>query len=134
MTRWAPLEKDPKNPNGPYIYPNYNQFYDTSTKDGYEFIRDHIIGNKTYKIEGLIPYGGTPTTLRLNAVVRNTIINKLQYRCQKSYLVLLTDGLDVGTVPITDSTYYAGVLSYGYDGYFDGNRIRPNIAANIPFY
>jgi type IV pilus assembly protein PilY1 len=135
MTRLDPLERDPKNPNN-RIRPDYNRFYDTSTNDGYEFIRDHIIGNKTYDIRGLIPHGGTPTARRLNAVVRNTIINKLQYRCQKSYLILLTDGLDVGTVPITDSTKYAGNLTYGYDGYFDGDDYRPanvnGTAANIP--
>lgn len=127
MTHHTFTEPDPTKPNGlPWKQPDFNRFYDTSTKEGYEFIRDQIMGSKKYPgIRGLIPYGGTPTAHRLNAVVRNTMINKLQYRCQKSYLLLLTDGLDVGTVPITDSTRFAGALTYGYDGYFDGDDFRP---------
>lgn len=123
MNNWLTLELDRKTNNA--VYANYNHFYDTSTKEGYDWIMDHINGNTKYNIAGLIAAGGTPTTLRLNGVVRNTIINKLQYRCQKSYLILLTDGLDAGTLPITDSTKYAANLTWGYDGYFDGDEYRP---------
>lgn len=126
MNNWSDAEKNPNGSYPAYITPDYNKFYDTSELKDYQFIKDHIIGNKAQSIRGLRASGGTPTALRLNAVVRNTVMNKLRYRCQKSYLILLTDGLDAGTLPITDSTYFAGRLNYGYDGYFDGSNIRPD--------
>lgn len=61
----------------------------------------------------------------MNATARNTIMNGLQYRCQKSYLILLADGIaQVYHKPITDSTLAGIGKDYGYDGYFDGNQVR----------
>ena len=106
-------------------FPKFNKFYETSENKDYEFIIDNIIGNKDKGIKGLHADGGTPTLERLNAVVRNTVINKLKYRCQKSYLILLSDGLAQSYYqPITDSTLERNGRDYGYDGYFDGNIIR----------
>ena len=68
---------------------------------------------------------GTPTFSRLNASARNILMNKLQYRCQKSYLIILSDGVASGYHrPVTDSTLYQDEYDYGYDGYFDGNQSR----------
>ncbi|MGE9548534.1 PilC/PilY family type IV pilus protein [Snodgrassella sp. CS2] len=126
MNNWADAERNPNGSYPAFIIPDYNKFYDTSELKDYQFIKDHINGNKAKSILGLRASGGTPTAQRLNAVVRNTVMNKLRYRCQKSYVILLSDGLDAGSLPITDSKYYAARLNYGYDGYFDGSNIRPD--------
>ncbi|MCO6505080.1 MAG: hypothetical protein J6568_06655, partial [Snodgrassella sp.] len=97
-------------------HPEYNQFYDTEQPQDYKFIINHI--------SGLRALGGTPTFARINAVARNTLMNKLKYRCQKSYLIILSDGEAHSDAPVTDSTRFQTHNDFGYDGYFDGDTFR----------
>ena len=109
----------------PAVKPNYSKFYDTEDDLDYQFIKDHILGNAALNIPGITPGGGTNTTQRFNAVARNIVINKLKYRCQKSYIIVLSDGLASSTLPLTDSTSGRKPDSYAYyDGYFDGDTVR----------
>lgn len=105
-------------------HPKYNQFYDTAKLQNYEFVIDTIKGNPAKGKRGLYADGGTPTFARINAVVRNTLMNKLKYRCQKSYLIILSDGEAGNDKPITDSTLQLNGRDFGYDGYFDGSVVR----------
>ncbi|PIT58513.1 PilC/PilY family type IV pilus protein [Snodgrassella alvi] len=62
----------------------YNTFYDTSDSAQYNTLTELI---KT------MPTGGsTPTIRQFPVVARNLVINKLKYRCQKSYIIYLSDG------------------------------------------
>ncbi len=105
-------------------HPEYNQFYDTEKLQDYEFVIDTIKGNPAKGKRGLYANGLTPTFARINAVVRNTLMNKLKYRCQKSYLIILSDGEADTKEPITDSTLQRNGRDFGYDGYFDGSVVR----------
>ena len=90
-----------------------DHFFDTSKGEDFNTVL-RIISR-------LYPNGGTPTFRRLNVAARNTVINRLKYRCQKSYLIILSDGAPYDSYyPNTDST------RRGYDGYFDGNTVRDN--------
>ncbi|PIT17353.1 hypothetical protein BGI32_02835 [Snodgrassella alvi] len=80
----------------------YNTFYDTSDPAQYDELTTHI--------KDLVTGGGTPTTEQIAVVARNLVMNKLQYRCQKSYIVLLSDGEADNTVARSDTIM---------DGYFD---------------
>ena len=100
----------------------HGRIFDTSNDKDLTAIRDRIVYNGG---KGLYAQGGTPTFSRLNATARNTMMNGLQYRCQKSYLILLSDGIAQGYhKPITDSTLAGIGKDYGYDGYFDGDQVR----------
>jgi len=48
-------------------------------------------------------------------------MNKLKYRCQKSYLIILSDGKSTKNLPVSDSKHL------GYDGYFDGDERDKNL-------
>ncbi|PIT09983.1 hypothetical protein BGI30_06880 [Snodgrassella alvi] len=80
----------------------YNTFYDTSDPEQYDALTKHI--------KDIAAGGGTPTTEQIAVVARNLVMNKLQYRCQKSYIVLLSDGEADNTVARSDTIM---------DGYFD---------------
>lgn len=62
----------------------YLQFYDTENDTVYNYFLDLI---KNY------PVGGTTPMHRVYvSLARNLVMNKLRFRCQKSYIVALTDG------------------------------------------
>ncbi|PIT52399.1 hypothetical protein BHC44_09275 [Snodgrassella alvi] len=84
----------------------YNIFYDTSDPAQYDELTTHI--------KDLATGGGTPTTEQIAVVARNLVMNKLQYRCQKSYIVLLSDGEADDTSAQSDAAK---------DGYFDSEWI-----------
>ena len=44
------------------------------------------------KVDGMLAYQGTPTTRRYYEVVKNFVIPNIKYRCQKSYVVVVSDG------------------------------------------
>ncbi|WMY92044.1 PilC/PilY family type IV pilus protein [Snodgrassella communis] len=134
MDKWLRTEN---NPNGIGVrYINYNKFYDTSKPEEYQQLKDYINGNASKGISPLEPGGGTPTHQRLNAVVRNTVFNKLRYRCQKSYLILFSDGEAADVWPYDDRTRWSN-LDYNYerwgyfDGYFDENK-EPREVLSVP--
>ena len=81
----------------------YNEFIDTSIPEEYDKLID-IIKNTTAG-------GSTPTTEQIAVVARNLVMNKLKYRCQKSYIVLLTDG---------EANNHYAESDVKVDGYFDG--------------
>lgn len=83
----------------------YNTFYDTSVPEQYDFLIN--------RIKNLAAGGGTPTTQQIAVTARNLVMNKLQYRCQKSFIVLLSDGE-------ADNTYARSDAQY--DGYFDAGK------------
>lgn len=85
----------------------FNKFFDT--EDSAQ--RDELVNNLILQMKS--DAGGTHITQRLFSVARNTVMNKLKYRCQKSYLIILSDGRSTKDLPVSDST------DRGYDGYFD---------------
>ena len=85
--------------------PIFNQFLNTTNQADFDLL------NK--EIDELWSWGYTPTTARLFAIARNLVMNKLKYRCQKSYLILLSDGEPVPRWDPPDS-------DASFDGYFDG--------------
>ncbi|WP_275415199.1 PilC/PilY family type IV pilus protein [Snodgrassella gandavensis] len=85
------------------IDPRYNTFYDTSDSTQYDTL--------TELIKDMPTRGATPITQRFPVMARNLVMNKLQYRCQKSYIVLLTDGEAQNQMAKSDADV---------DGYFDG--------------
>jgi type IV pilus assembly protein PilY1 len=84
----------------------YNVFYDTSDATQYDTLINLI--KKITTRAGT--HGGTPLTREFPVVARNLVMNKLQYRCQKSYIVVLSDGEASDTVALSDANK---------DGYFD---------------
>jgi type IV pilus assembly protein PilY1 len=95
------------------------KFFDTAIPANYTTLQEEI--------NSLIAKNqwGTPTFSRFNAAARNVLMNGLKYRCQKSYMIFLSDGVAQGEhKPITDSTLAGKDKNYGYDGYFDGDQIR----------
>ncbi|PIT56537.1 PilC/PilY family type IV pilus protein [Snodgrassella alvi] len=87
------------------ILEQYNTFYDTSDSTQY---------NKLVELIKRMPTNGsTPTTQRFPVIARNLVMNKLKYRCQKSYIVLLSDGE-------AKSQYAREDDNSDDDGYFDG--------------
>lgn len=44
------------------------------------------------KVDEMLAYQGTPTTRRYYEVVKNFVIPNIKYRCQKSYVVVVSDG------------------------------------------
>jgi type IV pilus assembly protein PilY1 len=121
MDGWLRYEKDPNGSGLRRI--SYNKFYDTSKPEEYQQLKDYINGNTSKSILPLQPTGGTPTHQRLNAVVRNTVFNKLRYRCQKSYLILFSDGEAQEYIALDDRIgwrrYPINDLMGYYDGYFN---------------
>lgn len=89
----------------------YQQFFEGSDPNGLQQLNTGV--------SKLRANGSTPTTSRLFAIARNTVMNRLKYRCQKSYLILLSDGEPYPRwdPPITDARF---------DGYFDGSKRDDN--------
>lgn len=93
----------------------FNKFYDTEDSEQ----NDELVNQRIYQMKS--DSGGTHITQRLFSVARNTVMNKLKYRCQKSYLIILTDGKSKNSLPMADST------DLGYDGYFDGDGRKKDL-------
>ena len=81
------------------------EFLDTSIPEQYTQIKENINSAKARS--------GTPLTQQIPVVARNLVMNKLKYRCQKSYLVILTDGESDDTYAVSDAKV---------DGYFDEGK------------
>lgn len=88
----------------------FNKFYDTSDPANYESMLNNI-----KKLETPCD---TPTTRQFPVIARNLVINKLKYRCQKSYIILLSDGEADNTYSISDKNFTKNTDSR-YDSYFD---------------
>ena len=83
----------------------YNEFFEPSDHEQYKKL--------TSLIKNTVAAGGTPTTAQYPVMARNLVMNKLKYRCQKSYIVLLSDG------EADDTSAKSDVVK---DGYFDEGR------------
>ena len=59
-------------------------FTDGSADRNWEYVRK--------KVDEMLAYQGTPTTRRYYEVVKNFVIPNIKYRCQKSYVVVVSDG------------------------------------------
>ncbi|PIT15347.1 PilC/PilY family type IV pilus protein [Snodgrassella alvi] len=98
------------------VDPRYNTFYDTSNPTEYRTL--------TNLIENMPTHGTTPTTRQFPTLARNLVMNKLQYRCQKSYIILLSDGE-------AKKYYYAKAPD---DGYFDFDEKMRNKDVRETFF
>ncbi|NUE67212.1 PilC/PilY family type IV pilus protein [Snodgrassella sp. ESL0253] len=98
------------------VDPRYNTFYDTSDSAEY--------GKLTDLIKNMPTHGTTPTTRQFPTLARNLVMNKLQYRCQKSYIILLSDGE-------AKRFYYARKPD---DGYFDFDEKMRNSDERRKFF
>ena len=87
----------------------YNQFYDTSKPENYR--------NMLESIKKLETPCDTPTTRQFPVIARNLVINKLKYRCQKSYVIVLSDGEADNTYAISDKNFKG--KDARFDAYFD---------------
>ena len=59
-------------------------FTDGSAKRNWEYV--------SKKVAEMLAYQATPTTRRYYEVVKNFVIPNIKYRCQKSYVVVVSDG------------------------------------------
>ena len=59
-------------------------FTDGSAGRNWEYVRK--------KVDEMLAYQATPTTRRYYEVVKNFVIPNIKYRCQKSYVVVVSDG------------------------------------------
>ena len=100
----------------------FNKFYDTSDPDNYQNMLDNI-----KKLETPCD---TPTTRQFPVIARNLVINKLKYRCQKSYIILLSDGEADNTYSVSDKNYNNSKDSR-YDAYFDRDYSSENERLNF---
>lgn len=89
-----------------------NSFHDTSNPSEFKKMIEEI--NK------LDAPCGTPTTRQFPVVARNLVMNQLKYRCQKSYIVLLSDGLATAEYSASDKNF-TNKPNKDLDEFFDKN-------------
>ena len=96
-----------------------NNYVGSYYKEFFEGSDPNQLNQLNTGISKLYASGSTPTTSRLFAIARNTVMNRLKYRCQKSYLILLSDGdpYPRWKPPVSDASL---------DGYFDGSKRDDN--------
>ena len=79
------------------------------------------------KVDEMLAYQGTPTTRRYYEVVKNFVIPNIKYRCQKSYVVVVSDGdanmscsnQDAGEDPrLSRNTSFNYDRDYYYSNYY----------------
>ena len=70
-------------------------------------------------VNGIRAKNGTPTTRRYYEVVSNIVMPNIKYRCQKSYVVLMSDGDANLSCDIYD---YWGRPGYGISPFYYGRR------------
>lgn len=94
---WKWDEKKRKENNPIYAYAELPSPDDTKgdMKDSEGFTDGSAGRNWEYvskKVDEMLAYQGTPTTRRYYEVVKNFVIPNIKYRCQKSYVVVVSDG------------------------------------------
>ncbi|MDU8022255.1 MAG: PilC family type IV pilus tip adhesin [Neisseria sp.] len=94
-------------------------FTDGSAGRNWEYVRK--------KVDEMLAYQGTPTTRRYYEVVKNFVIPNIKYRCQKSYVVVMSDGdanmscsnQDAGEDPrLSRNTSFNYDRDYYYSNYY----------------
>ena len=94
---WKWDEEKRKKDNALYAYVKLSKPDDTKgdMKDTEGFTDGSAGRNWEYvskKVDEMLAYQGTPTTRRYYEVVKNFVIPNIKYRCQKSYVVVVSDG------------------------------------------
>ena len=94
---WKWDEKKRKENNAIYAYAELPSPDDTKgdMKDTEGFTDGSAGRNWEYvskKVDEMLAYQATPTTRRYYEVVKNFVIPNIKYRCQKSYVVVVSDG------------------------------------------
>lgn len=94
---WKWDEKKRKENNALYAYAELPSPDDTKgdMKDSEGFTDGSAGRNWEYvskKVDEMLAYQATPTTRRYYEVVKNFVIPNIKYRCQKSYVVVVSDG------------------------------------------
>lgn len=94
---WKWDEEKRKKDNAIYAYAELPRPDDTKgdMKDSEGFTDGSVGRNWEYvskKVDEMLAYQATPTTRRYYEVVKNFVIPNIKYRCQKSYVVVVSDG------------------------------------------
>ena len=94
---WKWDEKKRQENNAIYAYAELPRPDDTKgdMKDSEGFTDGSAGRNWEYvskKVDEMLAYQATPTTRRYYEVVKNFVIPNIKYRCQKSYVVVVSDG------------------------------------------
>lgn len=94
---WKWDEEKRKKDNAIYAYEELPRPDDTKgdMKDSEGFTDGSAGRNWKYvskKVDEMLAYQATPTTRRYYEVVKNFVIPNIKYRCQKSYVVVVSDG------------------------------------------
>lgn len=94
---WKWDEEKRKKDNALYAYVKLSKPDDTKgdMKDNEGFTDGSADRNWKYvskKVDEMLAYQATPTTRRYYEVVKNFVIPNIKYRCQKSYVVVVSDG------------------------------------------
>ena len=94
---WKWDEEKRKKDNALYAYVKLSKPDDTKgdMKDTEGFTDGSADRNWEYvskKVDEMLAYQATPTTRRYYEVVKNFVIPNIKYRCQKSYVVVVSDG------------------------------------------
>ncbi|WOS97416.1 PilC family type IV pilus tip adhesin [Neisseria perflava] len=92
-------EKKRQENNAIYAYTELPRPDDTKgkgdMKDSEGFTDGSVDRNWEYvskKVDEMLAYQATPTTRRYYEVVKNFVIPNIKYRCQKSYVIVMSDG------------------------------------------
>ena len=129
---WKWDEKKRKENNAIYAYAELPSPDDTKgdMKDSEGFTDGSAGRNWEYvskKVDEMLAYQATPTTRRYYEVVKNFVIPNIKYRCQKSYVVVVSDGdanmscsnQDAGEDPrLSRNTSFNYDRDYYYSNYY----------------
>ena len=129
---WKWDEKKRQENNAIYAYTELPRPDDTKgdMKDSEGFTDGSAGRNWEYvskKVDEMLAYQGTPTTRRYYEVVKNFVIPNIKYRCQKSYVVVVSDGdanmscsnQDAGEDPrLSRNTSFNYDRDYYYSNYY----------------
>ena len=129
---WKWDEKKRQGNNAIYAYTELPRPDDTKgdMKDSEGFTDGSAGRNWEYvskKVDEMLAYQGTPTTRRYYEVVKNFVIPNIKYRCQKSYVVVMSDGdanmscsnQDAGEDPrLSRNTSFNYDRDYYYSNYY----------------
>lgn len=129
---WVWDEKKRQGNNAIYAYTELPRPDDTKgdMKDSEGFTDGSAGRNWEYvskKVDEMLAYQGTPTTRRYYEVVKNFVIPNIKYRCQKSYVVVMSDGdanmscsnQDAGEDPrLSRNTSFNYDRDYYYSNYY----------------
>ena len=103
---------------------------DTTDREGFAVPAAEI----AERVKSINPDGGTPTTSRYFELVSQIVMPNVKYRCQKSYVVLMSDGDANFSCSLWDGGENLGGsdFGYGYDRY--STYYNKNIYISNPFH